>query len=126
MDTFRQADRRYTELKEQLDAGSLSRAEFDRQLEMLKVRDTQGRWWAKGREPNAWYYHDGEKWVRDTPQGYKPPPRTRPQPEPPPQPAPSPTTQQQSSSGLVGCIWLVIGILVLIFLVGMCSAGSGY
>ncbi len=71
---FQEADRRYAELKRQLDAGTISTEEFDAQRQQLMVQDDEGRWWAKSREAGDWHYHDGEGWVRSTPPGYQPPP----------------------------------------------------
>ena len=71
---FQEADRRYAELKRQLDAGTISTEEFDAQRQQLLVQDDEGRWWAKSRETGDWHYHDGEGWVRSTPPGYQPPP----------------------------------------------------
>lgn len=73
---FEEADRRYAELKHQLDTGSISTEEFDAQRRQLMVKDGQGRWWAKGREESGWYYRDGAGWVKGTPPGYQPPPQT--------------------------------------------------
>ncbi len=70
---FREADRRYAELKGQLDAGTISAEEFDAQRRRLMVRDDKGRWWAKSRNTGVWNYHDGSNWVRGTPPGYGPP-----------------------------------------------------
>jgi hypothetical protein len=67
---FREADRRYAELKRQLDAGNISNEEFDAQRRRLMVRDDEGRWWAKSRNTGAWNYHDGNAWVRGTPPDY--------------------------------------------------------
>lgn len=67
---FREADRRYAELKSQLDAGTISTEEFDAQRQRLMVRDDEGRWWAKSRNTGAWNYHDGNGWVRGTPPDY--------------------------------------------------------
>ena len=67
---FREADRRYAELKGQLDAGTIGTEEFDAQRRRLMVRDDEGRWWAKSRNTGAWNYHDGSGWVRGTPPGY--------------------------------------------------------
>jgi hypothetical protein len=44
---FREADRRYAELRRQLDAGTTSIEEFAAQREKLMVQDDEGRWWAK-------------------------------------------------------------------------------
>ena len=71
---FQEADRRYIELKRQLDAGTISTEEFDAQLRQLMVQDQEGRWWAKSRKTGEWNYHDGSAWVRGTPPGYQQPP----------------------------------------------------
>src|SRR5215203_1928869 len=71
---FREADRRYAELKGQLDAGTISTEEFDAQRQRLMVQDDEGRWWAKSRKTGEWNYHDGSAWVRGTPPGYQLPP----------------------------------------------------
>ena len=70
---FQEADRRYAELKRQLDAGVISTEEFDAQRRQLMVQDVEGRWWAKSRKTGEWNYHDGSAWVRGTPSGYQPP-----------------------------------------------------
>jgi hypothetical protein len=70
---FREADRRYTELKRQLDAGTISTEEFDAQRRRLMVQDDEGRWWAKSRKTGEWNYHDGSAWVRGIPPNYQPP-----------------------------------------------------
>jgi hypothetical protein len=70
---FREADRRYAELKRQLDAGTISTEEFDAQRRRLMVQDDEGRWWAKSRKTGEWNYHDGSAWVRGIPPDYQPP-----------------------------------------------------
>jgi hypothetical protein len=69
---FREADRRYAELKGQLDAGTISTEEFDAQRRRLMVQDDEGRWWAKSRKSGEWNYHDGSAWVPGIPPGYQP------------------------------------------------------
>jgi|SRR5215217_343596 len=64
---FREAERRYTELKRQYDNGDLSDEEFRTQLEESAVQDAEGRWWVKHRDTGAWYYQDGDTWVPATP-----------------------------------------------------------
>src|SRR5919202_2442200 len=71
---FQEADRRYAELKRQLDTGVMSAEEFDVQRRQLMVQDDEGRWWAKSRKTGEWNYHDGNAWGRGTPPGYQPPP----------------------------------------------------
>ncbi len=70
---FREADRRYAELKRQHDAGTIDDKEFDTQLkEQLMVRDDKNRWWVKSRKTGEWHYNDGSTWVPGTPPGYQP------------------------------------------------------
>ena len=71
---FREADRRFTEIKRQFDAGSISDEGFDAQRRRLMVQDGEGRWWAKSRKTGEWNYHDGNAWIRGIPPGYQPPP----------------------------------------------------
>ena len=92
---FREADRRFPELRRQLDAGTISTEEFDAQLRQLMVRDDEGRWWAKSRKTGEWNYHDGTAWVRDTPPGYQPPSPTLPA-----QSTPDPRSQPVHGKGL--------------------------
>lgn len=68
---FREADRRYAELKGQLDTGTISTGEFDAQLRQLMIQDQQGRWWAKSRGTGEWMCHDGDAWVPGTPPDYQ-------------------------------------------------------
>ena len=73
---FEEADRRYAELKRQLDAGSISTEEFDAQRKQLMVQDEKGRWWARGREDGDWYYRGEAGWAKGTPPDYRQPPQT--------------------------------------------------
>jgi hypothetical protein len=70
---FQEADRRYAELKRQLDSGVISAEEFDAQRRQLMVQDDKGKWWAKSRTTGEWNYHDGSGWVPGSPPGYQPP-----------------------------------------------------
>jgi hypothetical protein len=70
---FREADRRYAELKGQHEAGSISDEEFDAQLKQMMVQDDEDRWWSKSRNTGEWHYHDGSTWVRGTPPIYQQP-----------------------------------------------------
>jgi PASTA domain/Short C-terminal domain len=69
---FREADRRSAELKRQLDAGAIDDEEFEAQRQRLMVQDDEGRWWAKSRETNEWFYRHQSGWVQGTPPGYQP------------------------------------------------------
>ena len=63
---FREAERRFGELKRQYETGVIGPAEFDDRRERLEVRDRDGLRWTIGRE-GVWYYHDGSGWERGTP-----------------------------------------------------------
>jgi hypothetical protein len=69
---FREADRRYFEIKQRHEAGTLTDEEFDELLKDLMVEDEEGRWWVKSRRTGEWHYNDGTTWVKDTPPGYEP------------------------------------------------------
>ncbi|MDQ3285714.1 MAG: hypothetical protein M3P92_08460 [Actinomycetota bacterium] len=69
---FREADRRYVELKRQFDSGKISEEEFDAQYQELTVEDDAGRLWVKSRETGEWQYRDGRSWTPGTPPGYQP------------------------------------------------------
>ena len=48
--TFREADRRYAELKRRLDAGEFGDEEFDaHDRRLMDKDDIGGRWWTKSR-----------------------------------------------------------------------------
>lgn len=68
---FREADRRYAELTQQRDTGTISDEEFEAQRQRLMVLDGEGRWWAKSRGTGEWRYHDGNAWLPGTPPGYE-------------------------------------------------------
>lgn len=69
--SFQEADRRYAELTQQHDEGSISDEEFDAQRRQLMVKDDEGVRWAKIGKSGEWHYRDGGAWVRGTPQGYQ-------------------------------------------------------
>src|ERR671920_1086720 len=92
---FREADRRYAELKGQLDAGTISTEEFDAQRRRLMVQDDEGRWCAKSRKSGDWHYRDGGTWVRGTPPGYQ-----EAVPEPTTDSSPAQTPSPPSSRGV--------------------------
>jgi hypothetical protein len=75
---FQEANRRYANLRQRYENGSLSAEEFDALLEEMMVEDGEGRWWAKSRETGEWHYYDDESgaWIRDTPPGYHRTPAT--------------------------------------------------
>jgi PASTA domain len=66
---FREAVRRYADLKRRYDNNDLSAEEFLAQHKQIMVRDADGRWWAPHRDTGVWQRYDDEHdtWVRDTP-----------------------------------------------------------
>jgi hypothetical protein len=93
---FREADRRYTDLKRRYDNGDLSDEEFRTQLEQTVVQDAEGRWWLKHRDTGAWHYSlDGSKWVQCNPPHSEYEPTTTP-PQSPPAQEQQPSDQEQS------------------------------
>jgi TIR domain len=69
---FHEADRRYAEIKQRHEVGTLTDKEFDEQLKQLMVQDQEDRWWVKSRTTGEWHYYDGTAWIKDTPPGYEP------------------------------------------------------
>lgn len=69
---FQRVERRYDELKQQHAAGALGDEELATRLKELMMQDGEGRWWVKSRLTGEWHYHDGERWVKDDPPGYRP------------------------------------------------------
>ena len=69
--SFQEADRRYGELTQQRDEGSISDEEFDAQRRQLMVQDDEGIRWAKIGKSGEWQYRDGGAWVRGTPPDYR-------------------------------------------------------
>jgi hypothetical protein len=64
---FKQAEKRFEQLKVRFAAGTLSEDEFKAQLKDLMLQDEQGGWWMIGYETEQWYRHDGKDWVRTDP-----------------------------------------------------------
>jgi len=64
---FGDAEKRFRQLKAQLDAGEIDAGEFEVQLRQLQVVDEQGRYWMIGAQSGLWYFYDGAKWVASEP-----------------------------------------------------------
>jgi hypothetical protein len=122
---FREADRRYAELKGQLDAGTISTEEFDAQRRRLMVQDDEGRWWAKSRKSGEWNYRDGDTWVRGTPPGYQeevvPEPTTDSSPARTPSPPHLRGVENEKDERQRGLPWVPVatGLVGLVALVGV-------
>lgn len=66
---FKQAEKKFKELKAQFESGALTENAFKAKLEELMVRDERGDWWMIGYETERWYRNDGTNWVQDDPPG---------------------------------------------------------
>jgi len=97
---FKEAERRYTELERQHEAGSISDEEFDGQLKELMVQDQEGRWWAKSRKTGQWHSYDGASWVPGTPPGQRP------------SPTPARTTNRNVLGKVLAAIAWIVGFAI--------------
>jgi len=86
--TFQEAEKTYKDLRSAHAAGKVTDADFEAQVNQLKVQDSNGRWWQLGVRTGEWYFNDGQKWVKG-----KPPMVATPSPAPsaPPENQPSST-----------------------------------
>jgi peptide/nickel transport system substrate-binding protein len=64
---FKQAEKKFKQLKMQFEEGELTEAEFKAHLEELMVQDEEGTWWMIGYETELWYRHDGTEWMQTDP-----------------------------------------------------------
>ena len=87
---FSDTERRFRELRKNLDAGEIDEREFEVELRQLQVLDEHGRYWMIGAQSGLWYFYDGEKWVQGEPplEGAAVAMRTTP-PKPPSSPPPT-------------------------------------
>ncbi len=58
---------RYSQLREDLDAGNIDEEQFQDEIEGLQAKDEQGRYWTIGAQTGKWYRYDGRDWVQETP-----------------------------------------------------------
>ncbi|MBI3536969.1 MAG: hypothetical protein HY070_05365 [Chloroflexi bacterium] len=65
--TFQEAESKYKELAAQHASGKLSDADFETQVNDLRLQDSQGRWWQIGVQSGDWYVNDGQKWAKAKP-----------------------------------------------------------
>jgi len=94
--SFDDTERRFRELKKDLDAGDIDEREFEVELRKLQVVDEQGRYWMIGAQSGLWYFYDGEKWVQGEPPTE---PADTPARTPPPQPPSSPPPAGPKTEG---------------------------
>ncbi len=77
---FEQAARQFALLRDRYHAGTLDQAAYDAALAELVVEDSGG-YWMLGADSGAWYWHNGQEWVRrDPPAGDVPVDAVPPQP----------------------------------------------
>ncbi|NLE75741.1 MAG: hypothetical protein GX605_03170 [Chloroflexi bacterium] len=68
-----QIEQRFARLSQQLEAGEIDEATFEREAEGLQFQDADGRIWALGARTGRWYvYQDGE-WLTANPRRAEPP-----------------------------------------------------
>lgn len=125
---FREADRRYTDLKRLHDSGEIDTRVCRARLEELSVQDADGRWWAKHRKTGAWHFYDGDDWVPGTPPGYQedvsePDPAT-PQTRTPPSQSPRTEGSAQKRRGALP--WVLAVAVVGVVVVGAAVAYLSY
>ncbi len=133
--TFQEAEQKYKELAEQHKTGALNDADFETQVNELRLQDAQGRWWQIGVQSGDWYVNDGQKWTKS-----RPPADTVPAAEPAPAseattqevPRPSMPLRQIFSSKPAGRgngglpMPVFIGIIVVVALIGAGVIFGGY
>ena len=64
---FEEAKQRYTELRRQKDAGTLSSEQFAAAVAELRVQDDSGRWWQMDPVSGQWMFWDGSSWLPASP-----------------------------------------------------------
>lgn len=126
---FQETNRLYIHLKQQFDQGQITAAEFEKQVNDIRVTGPGGELWQIGVKSGRWYRFNGQAWVEDNP--FPPEVGTVVQPsdlEPPPPPReppgniPIPPPQKKKLSTLVliliglaglACVGLVVGGIVI-------------
>jgi hypothetical protein len=64
---FEDVENEFDQLKKKFRLGNITRQEFIDQLEKLKLRDDEGRFWMIGAKSGKWYFFDGKGWVQSEP-----------------------------------------------------------
>jgi hypothetical protein len=129
---FQEAERRYTELKRQFDAGTISVDDFNAERQRLMVQDDEGRWWARSANDDEWNYYDGSAWIPSAPPGYslegeqpnRPPTASQVRPQRPTEQE----THEQRGLGPFRIVSLAVGtfvILLVAFLAILLQSHSG-
>jgi hypothetical protein len=120
-DRFRKAEDTYFMWRGRLEAGRITRPQFEAALKDLVVQDDQGRRWALGASDGKWYRYDGRVWVPRDPYTLAGPLASQEAPLPPgPAPLPPAPTAQASAPAKprrgCGCgrIFLILLVIVAI------------
>ena len=135
-------ENRYSQLKSQLDAGTISLQQFQNEVNKLQFQDAEGRHWMIGAQTGQWYRLDGVNWVPAKPPrlsgvrcprcnaplkmgdvfcagcGYQVPDNT-PITEPARSYQQAVVPQASSQSGIPVWAWLGCGALVVVLLTGL-------
>jgi hypothetical protein len=114
LEPFRNLEGEFQALKQQLDRGEISRAEFDAALDKLTLRDEYGREWRIDRVRGDWLLREGDKWVASHPIT-TPPPATLP-PAPPPS---KETPATPTSRSHVGVPLIAASVVLLLCVCGV-------
>lgn len=130
---FQKVEDQYFILKGKLQAGRITRAEFDAALKELMVQDMQGRYWTLGADSGKWFVHDERGWV-EAPL----PDANIPTPPPPPSSSslrsisPAPVysqsfapSQKRSFTGMLLAVGVIVMLCLLGALAGLVVVGGG-
>jgi hypothetical protein len=64
---FAEVERRFAALQAQYQAGELDETAYDAELQKLVIEDEADGYWMLGAESGAWYWYDGDQWIRRDP-----------------------------------------------------------
>jgi hypothetical protein len=67
-----QLERRFRQLKAQLQSGTIGQEQFELEVQRLQYRDPRGLYWTIGAQTGQWYVYDGATWVPRQPLGRQP------------------------------------------------------
>jgi len=108
--TFEELERKYYELRGRQASGQLSEAKFQAAVEKLTLKDAQGHVWTIGAKTGQWFVSRGGEWVQAQP----------------PYDASRANTSSRAPAAKKGpSTGLIIGIVALLFVLCLGSAGVG-
>jgi hypothetical protein len=91
---FKQAEKKFKQLKVQFETGALTENAFKAKLEELMVQDKGGDWWMIGYETEQWYRNVGTDWVQADPPG-------------------SPSEKPKSIPSWITILWITLGWAII-------------